>query len=369
MSSNHTMSQLPAFLLLGIPWREDIHKWLSIPFFFLYLAAALGNGAILVAVARNPSLREPMHCFLSMLAVTDLALSGTTLPTTLGLLWFGISQVAFDVCLTQMFFIHVASVAESSVLLAMAVDRWAAIACPLRYSSLLTHRVVARVGVAVLIRSALTLLPLPFLLLRLTYNDQRSLTHSFCFHPDIMKLARNETEVNVHYGLFVILSTAGIDSVLIILSYIPIARVILGLGSWGERIRAAGTCVSHVAAVLVFFVPMIGLSVMHRFGSYGPLPLALVGYTYLLVPPALNPVIYSIKCQCIWKTLLRLCFYQPGVPRWASSPHPTHTGHKSPPITCSQRYSVQIVQIESPPMGSSQSEETGIGLVFGDAPV
>ncbi|XP_007491168.1 olfactory receptor 51G2-like [Monodelphis domestica] len=366
MTSNHTTSQLPAFLLLGIPWREDIHKWLSIPFFFLYLAAALGNGAILVAVARNPSLREPMHCFLSMLAVTDLALSGTTLPTTLGLLWFGISQVAFDVCLAQMFFIHVASVAESSVLLAMAVDRWAAIACPLRYSALLTHRVVAKVGLAVLVRSALTLLPLPFLLLRLTYNEQRRLTHSFCFHPDIMKLARNETEVNVHYGLFVILSTAGIDSILIILSYMPIAKVILGLGSWEERVRAARTCVSHVAAVLVFFVPMIGLSVMHRFGSHGPLPLALVAYTYLLVPPALNPVIYSIKFQCIWKTLLRLCFYQPRAPRWAASPPPTHAGHKSLPIACSKRYSVQIIQMESSQLENSQSDERGIRLVFGD---
>lgn len=73
-----------------------------------------------------------MYIFLSMLAGTDILLSTTTIPKALGIFWFHVGEIAFDACITQMFFIHVAFVAESGILLAMAFDRYVAICTPLR---------------------------------------------------------------------------------------------------------------------------------------------------------------------------------------------------------------------------------------------
>lgn len=95
------------------------------------ITAVLGNG-VLILVFSVQTLYEPMYIFLSMLAGTDILLSTTTIPKAPGIFWFHVGEIAFDACITQMFFIHVAFVAESGILLAMAFDRYVAICTPLR---------------------------------------------------------------------------------------------------------------------------------------------------------------------------------------------------------------------------------------------
>ncbi|KAM6144697.1 LOW QUALITY PROTEIN: uncharacterized protein FYN12_015578 [Phoenicopterus ruber ruber] len=303
---NGSFYQPSAFLMMGIPGLEALHHWISIPFCALYLIALLGNCMILFIIKKTQSLHEPMYYFLSMLAVTDLGLVLCTLPTTLGIFWFNMRRIGFDACLTQMYFIHILSFIESSVLLAMAFDRFIAISHPLRHPSILTKTTVIKIGLAIVLRGMVSLLPIPFLLKRLTYCAKTELSHSFCFHPDIMNLACADIKVNIFYGMIILLSTVGMDFIFIVLSYILIIKTVIGLATKEECLKALNTCVSHICAVLVFFIPMIGLSMIHRFGkNVPPLVNTLVAYTYLIIPPALNPIIYSIKSSHIREALLR----------------------------------------------------------------
>ncbi|XP_071423822.1 LOW QUALITY PROTEIN: olfactory receptor 51G2-like [Pithys albifrons albifrons] len=309
---NSSFHQPSAFLMLGIPGLEGLHPWISIPFCALYLTALLGNCTILFIIKKTQSLHEPMYYFLSMLAVTDVGLVLCTLPTTLGLLWFNLRAIAFDACLTQMYFIHILSFIESSVLLAMAFDRFIAISRPLRHPSILTKATVTKIGLAIVLRGTVSLLPIPFLLKRLTYCGKMELSHSFCFHPDIMNLACADIKVNVFYGMIILLSTVN-GFIFIVLSYILIIKTVISLATKEECLKALNTCVSHICAVLVFFIPMIGLSMIHRFGkNVPPLVNTLVAYTYLIIPPALNPVIYSIKSSHIRGALLRALWRKGG---------------------------------------------------------
>ncbi|KAJ1075264.1 hypothetical protein K5549_006626 [Capra hircus] len=306
---NISFFQPPAFLMIGIPGLEAIHGWISIPFSSMYTVALAGNCLILLAVRRTPSLHQPMYYFLSMLALTDVGLTLATMPTTLAVLWFDRRLIGFNACLVQMFFLHFFSVVESSVLLAMSFDRFVAISNPLRYASVLTNTVIIRIGLAIVARATLSLFPVPFLLKRLNFCPNKTiLSHSFCFHPDVMRRACADITINILYGLWVVVSTAGIDSLLIVLSYTFILCTVLGLASPRERSRALNTCVSHILAVLVFFIPVIGVSMIHRFGRHLP-PIvvrALVSYVYLVVPPALNPVINSVKSKPIREAMLRM---------------------------------------------------------------
>lgn len=111
-----------------------------------------------------------------------------------------------------------------------------------------------------------------------------------------MKRACADITVNILYGLYVVLSTVGVDSSLIVLSYILILYTVMGLASPRECIQALNTCVSHILAVLVFHIPAIGVSMIHRFGRHLPhIVHALVAYVYLIVPPVLNPIIYNMN--------------------------------------------------------------------------
>ncbi|XP_052033133.1 olfactory receptor 51I2-like [Apodemus sylvaticus] len=305
---NISFFQPQSFLMTGIPGLEAVHGWISIPFFFIYTVALTGNCLILLAVRRTHSLHQPMYYFLSMLALSDVGLSLSTLPSTLAVLWFDYRSIDFDACLIQMFFLHFFSVVESSVLLAMSFDRFVAISNPLRYASVLTNNVIIRIGVAITTRATLSLLPLPFLLKRLNYCPGKILlSHSFCFHADVMKLACADITVNILYGLYVVLSTVGVDSLLIVMSCSLILYTVMGLASPRERIRTLNTRVSHILAVLVFYIPVIGVSMIHRFGKHLPhLVHALIAYVYLVVPPVLNPIIYSVKSKPIRGAMFRV---------------------------------------------------------------
>ncbi|KFV11657.1 Olfactory receptor 51F2, partial [Tauraco erythrolophus] len=275
------------------------------PCCLMYLLTMLGNGTILLTVKANQRLHQPMYYFLSMLATTNLGLTLSTLPTVLRVFWFGTREISFPVCLTQMFCIHAFTFMESSVLLAMAFDRYVAIWSPLRYSSILTSARVAKIGLGMVCRS-LTLLPLLCLLTRLPFCRSHVLSHSYCLHQDMIRLACTDSTLNSLYGLTLVLFVI-LDSVLIAFSYAMIIKAVLGITSREEQTKALNTCVSHFCAVLIFYVPMVGLSIIHRYRkNAAPFSHVLMANVYLFVPPVLNPIIYSMRNKPICKGLLRL---------------------------------------------------------------
>ncbi|XP_007956606.2 olfactory receptor 51G2-like [Orycteropus afer afer] len=288
------------FFLKGLTGLEAMYTWISIPLCAMYMASLAGNSLILWVVRSEPSLHQPMYYFLSMLAVTDLGLSASTLPTTLTIYMLGLREVALDMCLAQLFFIHTFSIMESSVLLTMAFDRFVAISSPLHYGTILTNMRIASLGLGIVVRSIGLHIPAPIMLKKLPYCRNHQLSHSYCLHPDVMKLACADTHINSAYGLFVVLSTLGVDSVLIVLSYGLILQTVLSITSKTKRLKALNTCVSHICSVLLFYTPMIGLSMIHRFGKRtSPFSHVLLSYLHFLLPPVLNPVVYTIKTKQI----------------------------------------------------------------------
>uniref|UniRef100_A0A8C3VNI5 Olfactory receptor n=1 Tax=Catagonus wagneri TaxID=51154 RepID=A0A8C3VNI5_9CETA len=295
------------FLLTGIPGFESSHIWISIPFCCLYTVSMVGNTSILAVIHTEPSLHQPMYLFLSMLALTDLGLTLSTLPTVMQLLWFDIQKISFEGCFAQFFFLHTFSFMESSVLLAMSFDRYVAICRPLHYATILTSKVIGRIGLAILCRSVLAVLPSLFLLKRLPFCRSHLLSHSYCLHQDMIRLVCADIQVNSWYGFALVLLIVVMDPLLIVLSYTVILRSILKVTSVAERLRALNNCLSHMLAVLVLYVPMVGISMTHRFAKHAsPLIHVIMANVYLLAPPVMNPIIYSVKTKQIHQRIIHL---------------------------------------------------------------
>ncbi|GAB5577484.1 olfactory receptor 51Q1-like [Prionailurus iriomotensis] len=308
MSKVTNSTQAPFyFILTGIPGFEASHIWISIPFCCLYTISIMGNTTILTVICKEPSLHQPMYLFLSMLALTDLGLTLTTLPTVMQFLWFNVHEIGFEACFAQLFFIHTFSFMESSVLLAMSFDRYVAICRPLHYASILTGEVIGKIGLAIICRCVLAVLPSLFLLKRLPFCHSHLLSHSYCLHQDMIRLVCADIRVNSWYGFALVLLIIMMDPLLIVLSYTLILKSILGTASWTERFRALNNCLSHVLAVLVLYVPMVGLSMTHRFAKDASLLVHIImANIYLLAPPVMNPIIYSVKTKQIRQGIICL---------------------------------------------------------------
>ncbi|NXY63159.1 O51G2 protein, partial [Callaeas wilsoni] len=305
--SNRTVSSRHTFILTGIPGVPVSSCWAAPPLCCLYLLMLLGNCCLLWAIRTERALHTPMYHFLSMLALADLGLSLCTLPTVLAVFCVPAAALPFQACLAQMYFIHTFSAIESGVLVAMAFDRFVAICHPLRYGSVLSGSLVARAGLLIVLRGVCVVLPVAVLMARMPFCRSRVLSHSFCLHQDMLRLVCGDVRPSSWYGLSAVILTKGLDSLAILLSYVFIVRAVLGTVSPGARAKAFSTCISHLCAVLIFYIPLIGLSVIHRFGKHlPPLTPMLLADAYLLVPPVLNPLVYSWKTKQIRRRLLPL---------------------------------------------------------------
>ncbi|KFQ87919.1 Olfactory receptor 51Q1, partial [Phoenicopterus ruber ruber] len=297
------------FILAGIPGLEVAHVWLSIPFTCIYTVSLTGNCTTLFVIETDPSLHEPVYCFLSMLATTNLGLCLSTKPTVMSVFWVNYREISFDACFTQLYFVHSFSFMESSVLLAMAFDRYVAICYPLRYFSILTSVKMAKIGLAALCRCLLGGLPSLFLLRRLPFCQPHVLSHTYCLHQDLIKLICADITFNSMYGLAVVILIVVLDPLLIVLSYIMICKTIVSIASQRERLKALNNCLSHILAGLILYVPTVGLSMAHRFGKHTfPLVHILLANIYLLVPPVqmMSPIIYSIKTKQFHRGILKV---------------------------------------------------------------
>ncbi|KAM9173803.1 olfactory receptor 52M1-like [Pangshura tecta] len=306
--SNTTEFTNPStFILLGIPGLETAHVWISIPFCAMYIIAILGNFTILFIVKMEPSLHGPMYYFLCMLAISDLILSTSTLPKMLSIFWFNSREIDFSACLTQMYFVACFLMVDSGILVAMSLDRYVAICNPLRHSTILTNPVVAKIGLAVVLRGSMLHLPYPFLARQWPYCRTNIIPHLFCEHMAVVKLACADIRISNYYGLSVAFSVTALDVFFITVSYIQILQAIFSLPTKDARLKTLGTCSSHLCVILASYIPVVFSVLMHRFGHNVAVHFhILMANAYLLVPPMLHPIIYGVRTKQIRDRLLQL---------------------------------------------------------------
>nr|XP_025044446.1 olfactory receptor 52B2-like [Pelodiscus sinensis] len=270
--SNTTHFTNPStFILLGIPGLEEAHVWISIPFCTMYVIVILGNFIILIIVKRESSLHEPMYYFLCMLGISDLILT----TSDLGFLW---------------------------------PWRWIA-----TWPSALTSPVVAKIGLAVLLRSGLLELPLPLLARQWPYCRTNIIPQPYCLHITVVSLACADIRVSSYYALAVTLCGIGLDALFIAISYIHVLRAIFKLPTKDARLKTFGTCSSHLCAILAFYIPNLFIILIARLGQILPLHFhILFANLCFLMSPTLNPIIYGVRTKRIRARLLSL-FTQKGI--------------------------------------------------------
>ncbi|MCQ4021260.1 olfactory receptor family 14 protein, partial [Klebsiella pneumoniae] len=141
-------SSITEFLLLAFAdtWElQLLHFWL---FLGIYLAALLGNGLIITAIACNHRLHTPMYFFLLNLSLLDLGTISTTVPKSMANFLWDTRAISYLGCSTQVFLFFVFLGAEYSLLTVMAYDRYVAICKPLHYGTLLGSRACVHMAAA-----------------------------------------------------------------------------------------------------------------------------------------------------------------------------------------------------------------------------
>ncbi|NXH20069.1 O14I1 protein, partial [Bucco capensis] len=141
-------SSISHFLLLPLADTRQLQLLHFCLFLGISLAALLGNGLIISAVACGHHLHTPMFFFLSNLALSDLGSICTTVPKAMHNSLWGTSTISYSGCAAQVFLIVFFLGSEYFLLTIMCYDRYVSICKPLHYGTLLGSRACAHMAAA-----------------------------------------------------------------------------------------------------------------------------------------------------------------------------------------------------------------------------
>ena len=290
-------SSISEFLLLALADTRQLqllHFWLLLG---IYLAALLGNGLISTAVACDHRLHTPMYFFLLNLALLDLGCISTTLPKAMANALWHTRHISYAGCAAQVFFFFFLYSAEYSLLTIMSYDRYVAICKPLHYGTLLGSRACATMAAAAWGTGLLYALLHTANTFSLPLCQGNAVDQFFCEIPHILKLSCSESGSLREVG-FIVLSVLAIYGcfAFILFSYVQIFRAVLRMPSEQGRHKAFSTCLPHLAVVSLFLSTAFfaNLRPPSLFSQALDLTMAVL---YSVVPPTLNPIIYSMRNQ------------------------------------------------------------------------
>ncbi|XP_054026245.1 olfactory receptor 14J1-like [Dryobates pubescens] len=237
-----------------------------------------------------------MYFFLLNLALTDIGCISTTVPKSMDNSLWDSRDISYAGCVLQLFFFIFLIATEYFLLTTMSYDRYVAICRPLHYETLLGSRVCVYLAAAAWGCGGLHALLNTANRFSLPLCQDNVLDQFFCEVPQILKLSCSTCYLRELWLLVVGASLFFVCFMFIVVSYEQIFRAVLRIPSQQGRHKAFATCLPHLAVVSLFLSTGFFAYVKPSSISSPSLDL-LVAVLYSVVPPAVNPLIYSLRNQ------------------------------------------------------------------------
>nr|XP_020663062.1 olfactory receptor 14C36-like [Pogona vitticeps]XP_020663063.1 olfactory receptor 14C36-like [Pogona vitticeps] len=300
--NNHT--SISTFLLMGF---SDVRE-LQISHFFIFLALYLlsvtGNLFILIAVALDYHLHTPMYFLLSNLAVLDLGSVSVTVPKSMAMSLADDTSISYYGCVAQVFFFIFFFATGFCVLILMAHDRNIAICKPLQYERIMHKRACLQiVGLGWVAGLCYALLHTGGTFANTFCSN--TVQQFFCEIPQLLKLACSDLYL-VEVGLLVLSCSTAIGCLIFIIkTYVQIFATVLRIPSVHGQRKAFSTCIPHLTVVSVLILCGSSAYAKPRSDTSSDLDVAFA-VIYSIIPPLLNPFIYSMRNKDLKNALWKL---------------------------------------------------------------
>ncbi|XP_077169377.1 olfactory receptor 14A16-like [Paroedura picta] len=296
-------STVTTFLLLGFSDTREQNVLCFILLLVIYLAALTANFLIISAVSLDQQLHTPMYFLLVNLSVLDLGSISVTIPNAMVNCLLNTWEISYSGCVAQVYSLAFFLTTDYFLLTGMAYDRYVAICDPLHYETVMDRKacikMVASMWVAGLLYSGLH----AGSTFAITFCSN-VINQFFCEVPQLLKISCDNLYL-IEFGV-VVFGALLIFSffAFIIVSYVHIFKAVLRIPTNQGRNKAFSTCVPHLIVVSLFV--STGCFAYLNTNSRSPSDLDLAfAILYSVVPPLMNPVIYTMRNRdirvALWK--------------------------------------------------------------------
>ncbi|XP_054849942.1 olfactory receptor 14I1-like [Eublepharis macularius] len=276
-----------------------------VAFLILYLAIMTGNLLIVFAVIFDHRLHTPMYFFLMNLAILDLGSISVTMPKSMVNSFFNTRLISYSGRVAQVFFLVFFVASDFALLTVMAHDRYVVICTPLRYETIMNKGACIQMVVSAWISGLLYGAIHTGSTFAITFCSN-VVDQFFCEIPQMLKLSCSNLYL-VEGGVLLLSGCVLLGCfIFIIVTYVHIFTTVLRMPSRQGRQKAFSACLPHLIVVSMFV--FTGCFAYLRSSSKSPSAIDLIfSFIYSIVPPMMNPLIYSMRNKeikiALWKLL------------------------------------------------------------------
>ncbi|XP_075398935.1 olfactory receptor 14C36-like [Tenrec ecaudatus] len=301
--SNSTL--VNEFLLTGFSEVWELRVLHTMLFLLMYLATLTGNLLIVTVITVDQRLHTPMYYFILNLSVWDMCYISVTVPKACVVFLLNNRVISVVGCAAQIFLVFLCASAELLLLTFMARDRYVAICQPLHYHVIMTPHVCVQMTLACVLSGLVYAGVHTVSTFRLSFCHSNVVHQFFCDIPSLLKLSCSNILVNEIVVFASSMIIAGCSFSFITMSYIHIFSTVLKFPTRRERRKAFSTCVPHILIFIIFLGS--GAAVYLKPTSDSPLIQdMIISVFYCIIPPLLNPIIYSLRNKQIKEAIRRV---------------------------------------------------------------
>ncbi|XP_050791446.1 olfactory receptor 14A16-like [Gopherus flavomarginatus] len=302
MSNQTTLTE---FLLLGFSEVREFQILHFVVFLVIYLAALVGNILIFTVIVFDHNLHTPMYFFLMNLSILDLGSISVIVPKSMANSLMNTKSISYAGCIAQVLFLVSLVGADFSLLTTMAYDRYVAICQPLHYETMMNSRACVQMVAGAWIGGILNSVLHTGNTFALTFCGGNMVDQFFCEIPQLLKLACSDSYLS-EVGVLVFSSCLVLGCfIFITVSYVQIFKSVLRIPSEQGRNKALSTCLPHLTVVSLFVCTTIFAYLKPTSSSPSALDLVMA-VLYSVLPPIMNPIIYSMRNKEMKAALRRL---------------------------------------------------------------
>ncbi|XP_018409561.1 PREDICTED: olfactory receptor 1468-like [Nanorana parkeri] len=244
-----------------------------------------------------------MYIFLIHLSVCDVVFTTNIAPEMLYHILSEVGKVSMAGCISQFYVYGSSTVAESFILTAMSYDRYLAICNPLRYTSIMEHRVCLKFVGASWLVGLLVTLSTSLMVFTNNFCGPNIIDHFICELDPLLKLSCSNTSLSETLIFILSIPIIIIPFVFIIVSYMCIFLTVLKIPFSTGRWKTFSTCSSHLTSVSTYYGTLTAIYVVPKRGRALSKALYVL---YTVITPLFNPIIYSLRNQDMRKAFERL---------------------------------------------------------------
>uniref|UniRef100_A0A3B1J8L4 Olfactory receptor 5B17-like n=1 Tax=Astyanax mexicanus TaxID=7994 RepID=A0A3B1J8L4_ASTMX len=264
----------------------------------MYIIAVFGNSFVAVIILTDRSLHVPKYLGIFNLALADIGETNALIPNLIKTFLFDSQFISYDACLVNMFFVFFFSSVQALTLVVLAYDRFIAICLPLRYHAIVNNYFMSVVLIGVWSVCSAFNGTTVALITRLSFCKSNVVKSYFCDYGPVYSLACNDKTINSVMAKLCSTLFIYIPLIAIVLSYLGIFLALSKITTWAGRLKALKTCVSHLLAVGVFFLPIVIIYFAGYLSmSLHPNAKIIISSLSNVIPPLLNPIIYVLNTK------------------------------------------------------------------------